>query len=239
VDAPDLIEGWLVELERVGCIRRYSVDGASYLDIPAWSKHQRIDRPSPSKLPPFVESSANSRRAVDEHSSSPRRALPVGEGEDLDLDLERSEEIARTRAAAPLAGVSEGSEHDEPLRAATAEHTTRAEQLGELWKKTCPSLPVPISITPKRITAINAALDRVSALGQWEAFFARLERSAFCRGQNARGWKADLDWALKPDTWTKTFEGKYDDRVGSTPGDPRAAMRERALQSLSLDIDLR
>lgn len=56
-DAPGLIDGWLAELERAGCIRRYQVAGDSYLDLPNWLKHQKIDHPSASKIPPFRETS--------------------------------------------------------------------------------------------------------------------------------------------------------------------------------------
>jgi hypothetical protein len=52
-DAPALMGGWLEELEREGCISRYSVDGASYVEIAKWLSHQKIDKPSPSKLPAF------------------------------------------------------------------------------------------------------------------------------------------------------------------------------------------
>lgn len=56
-DAPNLIEGWLAELEAAECIRRYEVDGATYLEIVKWLKHQKIDKPSKSRLPIFDESS--------------------------------------------------------------------------------------------------------------------------------------------------------------------------------------
>lgn len=56
-DAPGLIGGWLDELEREGCIRRYVADGNQMIDIPKWLKHQKIDRPSQSRLPEFVEGS--------------------------------------------------------------------------------------------------------------------------------------------------------------------------------------
>lgn len=56
-DALNLIEGWLQELEDQGCIRRYLVEGKPYLDIPKWLTHQKIDGPSKSKLPEFVEAS--------------------------------------------------------------------------------------------------------------------------------------------------------------------------------------
>lgn len=67
-DAPKLLGKWLAELERAGCIRLYEVDGSKYLDIPNWLKHQRIDRPSPSRLPAFDEASSKPReesRALD------------------------------------------------------------------------------------------------------------------------------------------------------------------------------
>lgn len=57
-DAPGLIDDWLEELEREGCVRRYTVNGSSYLDIPKWLEHQKIDKPSGSKLPPFDDPSS-------------------------------------------------------------------------------------------------------------------------------------------------------------------------------------
>jgi hypothetical protein len=50
-DAPGLIEGWLDELSVHGAVRRYEVGGAQYLEIAKWLEHQKIDRPSPSRLP--------------------------------------------------------------------------------------------------------------------------------------------------------------------------------------------
>lgn len=56
-DAKNLIESWLDELEREDCIARYVVDGSTYLQIINWKDHQKIDKPSPSKLPEFDEAS--------------------------------------------------------------------------------------------------------------------------------------------------------------------------------------
>lgn len=60
-DAPSLIDGWLAELEREGCIFRYTVNGDSYLRIENWQKHQKVDRPSPSRIPDPREDSAHPR----------------------------------------------------------------------------------------------------------------------------------------------------------------------------------
>jgi hypothetical protein len=56
-DAPSLIDGWLAELEREDCIVLYSIGGATYLQICNWLNHQKIDKPSGSKIPEFDESS--------------------------------------------------------------------------------------------------------------------------------------------------------------------------------------
>jgi len=53
-DAKDLIDGWLAELSSEGCIARYEVQGTSYVQITAWADHQKIDKPTPSKLPEFT-----------------------------------------------------------------------------------------------------------------------------------------------------------------------------------------
>ena len=41
---------------------------------------------------------------------------------------------------------------------------------------------------------------------------ARLQASHFCTGGGERGWRADVDWFLRPDTVAHLIEGKYDDR---------------------------
>jgi hypothetical protein len=68
-DAPLLLPGWLDELEREGCIERYSVDGIDYLRVVNWRKHQKIDRPTPSRLPAAPREPLASPR--EESSSTP------------------------------------------------------------------------------------------------------------------------------------------------------------------------
>src|SRR6185437_193627 len=55
----------------------YEVNGERFLWIRNFKKHQKIDKPSPSRLPPppreFGESSTNVRRTLDEPSPNPRR----------------------------------------------------------------------------------------------------------------------------------------------------------------------
>lgn len=67
-DARDLIDSWLDELEQVGCIRRYEVDGLQYLEICNWLNHQKIDKPSKPQFPEPSESPRGSSRALGEPS---------------------------------------------------------------------------------------------------------------------------------------------------------------------------
>ena len=60
-DAPRLIDGWLAELAREGCVVRYTVNGDDYLEITNFLKHQRIDHPSPSRIPAPDDPLANVR----------------------------------------------------------------------------------------------------------------------------------------------------------------------------------
>lgn len=65
-DAFGKIDNWLDELVREKCIVLYEIDGTRYLQICNWLEHQKIDKPSKSKLPPFEkprEVSAKAREA--------------------------------------------------------------------------------------------------------------------------------------------------------------------------------
>lgn len=74
VDAPAGMPGWLAELEREECIRRYQDGGAQYLQIQQWDLHQKIDRPSPSKIP-------KSEKRVSEASDLARHTCGNGQAE--------------------------------------------------------------------------------------------------------------------------------------------------------------
>jgi hypothetical protein len=109
-DARDLIDGWLDELEREGCIERYVVDGATYLQIRNWLKHQKIDKPTKSRLPPPDDSSralAKARedsttdlgsRIVDQDPPSRTVAVATAAGGQADL-VENSPAVSKAVAA--------------------------------------------------------------------------------------------------------------------------------------------
>lgn len=88
-DVPGLIEGWLDELSHEGCIIRYLVEDQHYLEICNWLNHQKIDRPSQSKLPTSRESSrilANNPRRIkgskDQRKGSKEGSKPTAGSDD-------------------------------------------------------------------------------------------------------------------------------------------------------------
>ena len=95
-DAPALMDGWLSELEHEGCIVRYMVDGAAYLEISKWLSHQKIDKPTPSKIPPFVE---GSRILANPRESSPLDLGPGPGPKDHGRDQEGEGERAKRSQA--------------------------------------------------------------------------------------------------------------------------------------------
>lgn len=80
-DARALIGGWLDELERECCIRRYEVGGSAFLEICNWLTHQRIDKPS---KPQFPEPSCTTHGTVANSSedSSLERKGKEGKGKE-------------------------------------------------------------------------------------------------------------------------------------------------------------
>lgn len=45
------VDRWLRELCDAGLVRSYWVSGARYIELVGWAEHQRINKPSPSRLP--------------------------------------------------------------------------------------------------------------------------------------------------------------------------------------------
>jgi hypothetical protein len=118
-DALRKVEMWLEEIAASGLVTRYEVGGTPYVQINGWRKHQVINRPSPSELPPVpgTEDSVSDHGTVEEGSSLVRgRArpdrigsdqegkgppLPPDGGRKRDLDLFLQETVSWATANVP------------------------------------------------------------------------------------------------------------------------------------------
>jgi hypothetical protein len=94
------VERWLGMLEAGGFIVRFIRSGSSYLWIRAFLDHQRIDKPSKTRL--FPEPSSDEMRALPEPSPNTPRALPVGrEGSGVEGNGREAEVDARVPRLPP------------------------------------------------------------------------------------------------------------------------------------------
>jgi len=70
------------------------------------------------------------------------------------------------------------------------------------------ALPQAAKLTPDRQRKIIARL-KDYGLDGWTQALANIERSSFLTGTNDRGWRASLDFLVKPDSFAKVHDGGY------------------------------
>lgn len=139
------IAAWLDELEAAGLIARYQADRRTWIAIVSWLEDQKIDRPTPSRLPPPPLGSAAAdpeqdpyREEVEsgrESSTVPREEVPnVQQG----AEREQGADLGRERSSRALARPHHSAYVQEKL-AAIAERDGRAaptaDQVDELLAK--------------------------------------------------------------------------------------------------------
>lgn len=214
----------LVECSRIVLYK--GPEGVPIMAIPTFRKHQRVDRPYPSKLPPpptLTPDSTSIRRTIDERSSQDWS----GAGSGMEQGSPR---------VAPAAG-------DQPVLIPEAETQTRKgprpakaiHPLGALWNAVAGDVGLPkvAAWTSARDRAAKGALAEEPDLGVWDRAFRAIGSSKFHKGGNDRGWKADFDFAIRPSS-----RGKWLDEARNatatdnlppilTPDEQAADMRRR------------
>lgn len=48
------VSRWIGEIQSMGLIYRYDVGEFSWIEIRGWEKHQRVDKPTPSRIPSYA-----------------------------------------------------------------------------------------------------------------------------------------------------------------------------------------
>lgn len=72
-------------------------------------------------------------------------------------------------------------------------------------------LSVPRAVTSSRRRSLLLRIEEYGLPAVLDAI-ERIGRSRFCRGENDRGWRADIDFLCQPKSFVSILEGKYDDR---------------------------
>lgn len=149
-DAKNLMDGWLSELSSEGCIARYEVDGTSYIQICAWLEHQKIDKPSASKLP---EPPSKSRKLAKPREDS------VAEGKGKEGNGEDSGEPSRRDdsppASPPVVSI--------PL-VDSSEYPVTAEMIAE-WSAAYPAVDVAQQLREMRAWSLANPSNRKTPRG--------------------------------------------------------------------------
>jgi hypothetical protein len=191
-------------------VQWYVYDGQSYGFTRNFMKHQRIDRPSQSKLPAppaCSEDSANIRRTFDEHSTNAQRGL--------DDDSRLREEKLR----------------EEKLREVKLSYVDFEKSTLIAWNSFCedhPELSKTREITGKRRDKLKLRFSQES-FKQFKMILDAIAQQPFCLGVNNRGWKVTLDWLIENDTnFIKVLEMRYRDDKPKTAGESayEAAVKE-------------
>jgi hypothetical protein len=227
-DAKDLIDRWLVELEVEQCLARYKVGGDSYIQLTNWLIHQKIDKPSKSKIPAFDESSrilANPREASSEDQGSRIK----DQGVDREEPNGSVDSAAKAAPAADLLGDCEGNGDESGERSAKTIPACPVQQIIDLYHATMPLNPRARVVDDARKKAIRARWKQAAELegvgpfgystGQdglaaWKAFFEVCADSDFLTGKakpqpGKPPFVADIDFLMSPGGFKKALENKY------------------------------
>ncbi len=193
-DAKDLMPGWLDELVAEGCIVLYRHGSDSYVQICNWLIHQKIDRPSQSKILPPDDDSLIAREDSRSLTVGSKDQGPKDQGSYIN-PLVPDESGTGGMAVVPHRKIidlynsilgDKGLPYVKP----------------ELW-------------TGKREAALRARWrenkDR-QALSWWQGYFDYVATRPFLMGNSGAGrqWRADLEWLVSQNNMTKVCEGKYD-----------------------------
>jgi len=179
-----------------GFVVRYACQGQEYGYIPSWQKHQVINNreaastfPDPSECAHLTDASSTREPRVTE-----THVHAQGEGKGKEGERE-------VPPLAPQGGDGEDEGPGESIEAVAIEiWNANAERLG---------LPQAQRSTDQRLRGLRLRLGEVGGIEGWQAMIEIIGKSPHLLGKNDRGWRASLDWVLKPANLTKIMEGNY------------------------------
>ncbi len=182
---------WLSESAAAGLVTLYSVGGKPYLHVERFNQRIRSDSkwPAPeiTKKPENVGSRSIDSKVLTDDSNTPQSAAVF-------VCVDVCEDVGACHP--PNGGC------DVPKR---------LPEVFEAWNE-IKGVTHARQMTDNRKKSLRARLADSTWCQNWKPAMSRVAKSAFCTGANDSGWRADIDWFLRPDTVTKVMEGKYDDR---------------------------
>jgi len=113
--------------------------------------------------------------------------------------------------------------------------------LNKLWNNNSKNLPKCKAMNTSRQRFWQSRWRDNPSQEYWIDIIHRIDNSPFCKGTNKRGWKATIDFLLKPDTHLKVSEGAYENksqdfdweefwRKEASNGNPRVSKNNRQVK---------
>lgn len=251
-DAKAEIDGWLDELVREDCIRRYEVDGAHFVKVVRWREHQKIDRPAASKIPDppgEVSTSSEDSSPPREPSSHPREGSsnarepssldqgsgkgsgrgPKDQGRDRGPKEREPDQGGAREEAAAAATLPVAVSGSVPVPSSGASTDPPETEAYRHWQEIArlEGWPEVGFLNSHRRLQLQARLGQCGGIEGWKLAIQKARDAEFLRkpGGQPQPW-FDLDWLLDERKFTKVMENRYAERhrTDSKPGDILGAL---------------
>ncbi|MBU3627223.1 hypothetical protein ICN48_13405 [Polynucleobacter sp. JS-Safj-400b-B2] len=242
VDISELIG----EIAHQELITVYTVSAVAYVQIAHFSKHQKIDKRTPSKLPAYSNGEVAAPESCERSpvSSEDLRVTPTegkgsggGKGKGVEEEwnlkhLGKTRGTITSNASTSLGNPEknhteqddrQGDRQGSGQEGAQAYLACPHQKIKDLWHTMMPELPRVVQWTDTRAGHLKARWRELCAHWHWESedlgliwftqFFESIRGSPFLMGRvsskDRKPFVASLDWAVKPENFTKILEGKY------------------------------
>lgn len=206
----------LAEMERLGCVRRYEIDGKSFGAVKNFCQYQRPKHPSYRYPTTGVDLDFIAFKEVDLVNPPPalpppsQRATenpPQMEDGEKDEEDKRDTDVSLPAAIAPFVVIK--IERDRIKR---AEIRARQELLGTDWNIFAAEYGLQqIGVIEPGSKRDRSTLAFVKSERDMAAVFTKIRASPFLLGQLGGTFRVNLDWIMKPDNFNKIIEGNYDE----------------------------
>lgn len=196
---------WLSEVEKSGMVVRYSAGGKRYIAFRHWSRHQKVDRPNSSELPPpvFDESSSN-------HSTK---------------DLRASSDPFDDDSRSLRAGADPIRSDPDPI---SSSKTTDARALFDYWQQACDH-PAAL-FTDDRRRKVEARLKEGYTVGQIREAIDGAARAAFVNDAGQRF--DDIELICRNGSKLESFIRRATAHLADRPVTEKEARSARRLAAL-------
>jgi hypothetical protein len=194
-DAADLMGDWLSDLAVNGCIVRYEVAGNSYVQICAWRDHQKIEKPSASRIPPAPPEQSGLFANVLEDS-------PADQGKDQGVDQGEEGSEASSPPAVSIPLIDKTEYHVSPAQVAD-------------WQATFPAVDVMQELREMRTWSMANAGKRKTHRGI-ASFIVRWLSGEQDKGGKPKPWQAQASPVRHADSAEDTRRMLADKDKGTT-----------------------